>query len=663
MKRILLLFVLFNFVVKNNCLAQNVYAVYATEPSGIVLSPNTYSIPNTVTIKSGQRIKLNGQYEYSVAKWYGEGLPSDGSDFYNTYITPINSSTENITLTYKVNNSNTNAIIVTVLPAVGVIDPAISASTYCTVNPLLTATRCNGIVKWYKKQGNGAWEPYVKVLIPGAEGNTYQITATGDYCATCTVAGVESFGSETISSDGVQPFVSVNSTEPNTNICMWSDRTVQATGSGLEAGTLTWFEKIGTDPATEIGSGTSKNVEITNLNTSYYAQLAVSGCPLKTSSTYTFTVQEPTILANSGQRTFKAHVQSLNVLTDDNCQLLAGFAPGLNNNDVNVMLGKNLTVKVSRDNSIKLYNSQPYLQRHFDFEPQNPSEAVDAWYSIKMYFTQADFDAFNAVSSVKLPSNSTPEEQSKLTNLRIWQVHGTPLTIPATPANYSGGPATDYGCVACRSSNWNEAKNCWEVHLNTQGFSGFFVTTEGATALPVTLINFKAQKQENAVTLTWQTTEETNSDRFEIEHSVNSKQWVNIGSVVSHRESNSLQNYTHTHLTPVTGENLYRLKMIDRATDRQDGSFAYSRIVSVKMDARSDISLYPNPGYENVTVTSKIPVSAYKLVSATGQVIKEKQEQNQSLIHVPLAKVPPGIYVMQLSLQNGQVEYRKLVVQ
>jgi hypothetical protein len=384
MKHFLPLLCTLSLLLHEQCLGV-VYVVYATEPSGIMLSPTQSSKPNTVTIKSGQRIQLTGMYDQEVVKWYGEGLPAEGSPFFYTFVAPVNTGSENSTLIYKANNSDENAIIVTVLPAQGVMDPIISASTFCVLNPLLTASRCSGVVKWYKKQGNGLWEPYVRVPIPGAEGNSYQITAGGNYCATCNVEGVESFGSETISSSGVQPVISVSSPQPNTNICMWSDRTVQASGAGTEAGPITWFEKVGNDPATAIGSGYTRDVTITNLNTSYYAQLAVSGCPTKTSNTFTFTVQEPAVLSNAGERSFTAHVQGMNILTDDNCQLIAGFGAGLNNDGVNLMLGKRLTAKVTKDVSVQLYNGQPYLQRHFDFEPEITSEGVGAFTPLRWY--------------------------------------------------------------------------------------------------------------------------------------------------------------------------------------------------------------------------------------------------------------------------------------
>ncbi len=94
--------------------------------------------------------------------------------------------------------------------------------------------------------------------------------------------------------------------------------------------------------------------------------------------------------------------------------------------------------------------------------------------------------------------------------------------------------------------------------------------------LPVTLTSFIATKEGQTAQLKWSTTEETNSDRFEIERSQNGKNWDLIGTQKSNGESTSLKNYTFSDVKPLNGENLYRLKMIDR-----DATYAYSRIQSL----------------------------------------------------------------------------------
>ncbi|WP_146202213.1 hypothetical protein [Dyadobacter jejuensis] len=104
--------------------------------------------------------------------------------------------------------------------------------------------------------------------------------------------------------------------------------------------------------------------------------------------------------------------------------------------------------------------------------------------------------------------------------------------------------------------------------------------------LPVTLISFTATKvsggaERSTALLIWQTSSEVNSDRFDIERSQDGKKWSSIGNVAAGGDKSSNTNYSFIDKTPTydrtrPGENLYRLKMIDK-----DGTFAYSRIQSL----------------------------------------------------------------------------------
>lgn len=111
-------------------------------------------------------------------------------------------------------------------------------------------------------------------------------------------------------------------------------------------------------------------------------------------------------------------------------------------------------------------------------------------------------------------------------------------------------------------------------------------------ALPVELCNFQAMLIETETLLEWQTTTEANSDHFEVERSRDGKKWTSIGSVVAAVNSETLQAYDFTDSSPLAGENLYRLKMIDL-----DGTYAYSGIRSVFLNtgSLSRINVYPNP--------------------------------------------------------------------
>jgi hypothetical protein len=181
--------------------------------------------------------------------------------------------------------------------------------------------------------------------------------------------------------------------------------------------------------------------------------------------------------------------------------------------------------------------------------------------------------------------------------------------------------------------------------------------------LPVTLSVFNATKESTTASLTWDTTEETNSDRFEIQHSLNAKNWAKIGSVASHGESKIKRDYSYTHATPSAGSNYYRLKMVDR-----DNTFAYSSIRSLDFDrsavAGGDVSaqVYPNPVSETLTIDAKdwSTVSNVQLVNVSGVSVYNSGKTPSQFVDVK--GLQAGMYLVKILKVDGSALVQKIVV-
>lgn len=175
-------------------------------------------------------------------------------------------------------------------------------------------------------------------------------------------------------------------------------------------------------------------------------------------------------------------------------------------------------------------------------------------------------------------------------------------------------------------------------------------------ALPVTLVNFTAVSEGSTASLSWSTSEEVNSDRFDIERSQNGKNWAKIGSVASNHESKIERYYSFADAAPLKGANLYRLKMVDF-----DGTFAYSHIENLHFNATALV--YPNPvaSTENLTVNvadwSKVKV--VKVVSASGKVVFEAS--NALLSGISAKNLVAGAYVVQVTLTDGTTSTQRFV--
>jgi choice-of-anchor A domain-containing protein len=177
-----------------------------------------------------------------------------------------------------------------------------------------------------------------------------------------------------------------------------------------------------------------------------------------------------------------------------------------------------------------------------------------------------------------------------------------------------------------------------------------------STPLPVTLTSFSVGKEGAQVVLNWETTLETNSDRFEIQHSMDAKQWSPVGSVASHGESKKLARYQFVHSHPVNGVNYYRLKMIDL-----DGTYALSRVREIAVNGAPAVSVYPNPVVDLATITTQdwSKVKEIYLINATGKRMAMPTSSDQ----IDMSQVSAGMYVLQVNQLNGATSTTKIVKQ
>ena len=242
------------------------------------------------------------------------------------------------------------------------------------------------------------------------------------------------------------------------------------------------------------------------------------------------------------------------------------------------------------------------------------------------------------------------------------------VTSPA-PSNHDSFTLSSMinndGCTTNRDDYGNDcdAYKKWRTAYANAGNQpvNILLTNDLQTSpLPVTLVDFSAKKQEQAVALNWQTSAETNSDHFAIQHSIDGKQWEEIGQVQSNKESTTLKRYTYTDEKPASAENLYRLKMQDL-----DGSFAYSRIVSVRFENKNELVVYPNPASaSSIQLQYSGSVPDITLTDINGRTISTSTERTDAdkLILKPKSKLVPGQYVVTAGYGIELVRYKLVVI-
>ncbi|SDG29776.1 Por secretion system C-terminal sorting domain-containing protein [Dyadobacter soli] len=196
---------------------------------------------------------------------------------------------------------------------------------------------------------------------------------------------------------------------------------------------------------------------------------------------------------------------------------------------------------------------------------------------------------------------------------------------------------------------------------NITSFSSFvYVSTTNETALPVTLVRFDAVRKGNSALLSWNTSEESANEGFEIQRGALGTSWQTIGFVNGQTKdgnSNALLHYTFSDETPMAGKNYYRLKQVD-----WNGSSHLSRIAVLDFSADGrGLVLYPNPVAAGA-LTLDLPESGMlevKIYNLFGTQVKAYKQSSRVL---DLKGLPSGKYVVKIVSSNGRIYEKTFII-
>lgn len=178
--------------------------------------------------------------------------------------------------------------------------------------------------------------------------------------------------------------------------------------------------------------------------------------------------------------------------------------------------------------------------------------------------------------------------------------------------------------------------------------------------LPVKLASFDvAPGENNSALLAWSTTEEVNSEVFQIERSFDAQTWSKIGEVKSKGNSVNLERYRYSDNEWTLGLHYYRLKMVDR-----DGSYEYSPVKSLRNDFSSaKVTLYPNPVTTELTVKAgeRSIIRKVDLHDLNGKLTATRSSTG-TVLSMNVSALPAGIYLLKISFDDGSVESRKVLI-
>ena len=306
---------------------------------------------------------------------------------------------------------------------------------------------------------------------------------------------------------------------------------------------------------------------------------------------------------------------------------------------------------------------------YFEFRFNNNGTATSSSFvTVEISFSNLDFEnsTFNAATDIERVNGNTPFTWSynagvkvltgtlngnfaqlasntiRIKNLKVLAAN-TDMSNPST-----GGNVNVVTPTAVNSNVNND-------NTNTRTY-----TT--SAILPIELLSFDASKGSNCdAKLVWTSATESKFDYFQLEQSVDGKNFIHAGNAQKSKGSNS-QYEQLAELKVAKGINVYyRLKMVDL-----DKTVKYSKTVGVQNDCakknKSTLLITPNPANNTIQVKEFNSNGVMYIYDMTGRLvltaaISESENQN-----INVADLTSGTYLVQVTSNEGMF-YSKLVKQ
>lgn len=292
------------------------------------------------------------------------------------------------------------------------------------------------------------------------------------------------------------------------------------------------------------------------------------------------------------------------------------------------------------------------MRRWYTITPTNQPAANNPA-TIKLYFTNADYTNY---------SNEIASWQANFAS-SYYVCYG--YTLNASDLAVSKNESIDIPIESVALSGGPNNSNTYQ--LSIPSFSTFRFHTSGGIGepLPVELISFIGWNQGSVNRLQWKTASELNSNRFEVERSSDGLNWIYLGAKNATGNSNQPVTYDFTDNNPVTGNNYYRLKIIDN-----DNTFKYSNIINININnvlTNGFVNVYPNPTDGNITVELQTTDSYLSLITVVDILGKEvfadyrTLEKGLNSLQFNFNSLAKGTYIIRFNDNTGKMYSTKFV--
>lgn len=252
------------------------------------------------------------------------------------------------------------------------------------------------------------------------------------------------------------------------------------------------------------------------------------------------------------------------------------------------------------------------------------------------------------INDVSYKSESRPSTRSSQ-NLRGVYISLADLGIATNQVFY--GYALFGSDVTTANADWNTYPNNSSSlsQLDPVNVMGMFKSVY--SLLPLQL-DFEAKKERKTSLLQLSFHHELVADEIIVERSVDGKNFLPIGYLRIQEEGV----YHFTDPSPVSGDNFYRLKII-----QPKAAPVYSETKRVYFEETIEVQLYPNPAIDvlNIRIPQKMALKkpvAIVINNAGQKILTTQFSPQQTLLQLSISHLPKGYYKLLLHAATGSTE-------
>ncbi|MFT3827110.1 MAG: T9SS type A sorting domain-containing protein [Chitinophagaceae bacterium] len=165
--------------------------------------------------------------------------------------------------------------------------------------------------------------------------------------------------------------------------------------------------------------------------------------------------------------------------------------------------------------------------------------------------------------------------------------------------------------------------------------------------LPLTWLYVKGELRNQQGVISWATAQESKTDKFVIEHSIDGRTYTAVGEQEAAHYSTSSRQYSFTHAAIQPGINYYRIKQLD-----MDGNFTYSKVVTLLNKTGVTTALVaPNPVSNMLHIVEPAGQQLEKaeVIDMNGRVVLSGTFRNlQQVYSMDVSRLQKGSYVVKL---------------